>query len=104
MNIGTLFAFVLVCIGVMVLRRIRPDLPRGFRVPLVPLVPILAVLACGWLMLNLSVETWIRFVAWMALGVLVYFAYGRRKSVLGQRLRAAETQVERASAPEPELV
>jgi len=56
-NIGTLFAFVLVCLGVLVLRRTRPDLPRGFRVPLVPLVPIVAVLACGWLMLNLSVET-----------------------------------------------
>ena len=53
-NIGTLFAFVLVCVGVIVLRRTRPDLPRGFRVPLVPFVPIVAVLACGWLMLNLS--------------------------------------------------
>ncbi|MFZ2527515.1 MAG: amino acid permease [Rhodococcus sp. (in: high G+C Gram-positive bacteria)] len=103
-NIGTLFAFALVCIGVIVLRRIRPDLPRGFRVPFVPLVPILAVLACGWLMLNLSVETWIRFVAWMALGVLVYFAYGRRKSILGQRLRAGATQVEHTPEPEPELV
>ncbi|MGW5145917.1 APC family permease, partial [Rhodococcus koreensis] len=103
-NIGTLFAFVLVCIGVIVLRRTRPDLPRGFRVPLVPLVPILAVLACGWLMLNLSVETWIRFLVWMALGVVVYLAYGRRKSVLGQKL-AAQAQ---AAPPEeeniPELV
>ncbi|GCE40469.1 amino acid permease [Rhodococcus sp. USK10] len=103
-NIGTLFAFVLVCIGVVILRRTRPDLPRGFRVPLVPLVPILAVLACGWLMLNLSVETWIRFLVWMALGVVVYLAYGRRKSVLGQRL-AAQAQ---AAPPEeeniPELV
>ena len=95
-NIGTLFAFVLVCIGVVILRRTRPDLPRGFRVPLVPLVPILAVLACGWLMLNLSVETWIRFVVWMALGVAVYFAYGYRRSVLGRRLAAP---VE--AAPEP---
>ncbi|CRK54112.1 Uncharacterized amino acid permease YhdG [Rhodococcus sp. RD6.2] len=95
-NIGTLFAFVLVCIGVVILRRTRPDLPRGFRVPMVPLVPILAVLACGWLMLNLSVETWIRFVVWMALGVAVYFAYGYRRSVLGRRLAAP---VE--AAPEP---
>ncbi|MGC0363394.1 APA family basic amino acid/polyamine antiporter [Rhodococcus sp. 27YEA15] len=86
-NIGTLFAFVLVCIGVIVLRRTRPDLPRGFRVPLVPFVPIVAVLACFWLMLNLSVETWIRFVLWMAIGVAVYFAYGHRKSVLGRKLR-----------------
>ena len=71
---------------------------------MVPLVPILAVLACGWLMLNLSVETWIRFVAWMAIGVLVYFAYGRRKSVLGQRLRAEQKAAERTPEPEPELV
>ncbi|MFE3290623.1 amino acid permease [Rhodococcus sp. NPDC059234] len=86
-NIGTLFAFVLVCIGVVVLRRTRPDLPRGFRVPFVPLVPILAVLACAWLMLNLSVETWIRFVVWMAIGIVVYFSYGYRHSLVGKRMR-----------------
>ncbi|MFD4366476.1 amino acid permease [Rhodococcus sp. NPDC058521] len=97
-NIGTLFAFVLVCIGVVVLRRTRPDLKRGFRVPLVPLVPILAVVACGWLMLNLSVETWIRFLAWMALGVVVYFVYSRRHSVLGRRLKAP------ADSPEEETI
>jgi APA family basic amino acid/polyamine antiporter len=89
-NIGTLFAFVLVSIGVVVLRRTRPDLPRGFRTPLVPLVPVLAVLACVWLMLNLSVETWLRFVVWMVVGVVVYFAYGRRHSVLGQRIVAGQ--------------
>ncbi|MEU5842265.1 amino acid permease [Rhodococcus sp. NPDC047139] len=105
-NIGTLFAFVLVCVGVMVLRRTRPDLPRGFRVPLVPLVPVLAVLACAWLMLNLSVETWIRFAAWMALGVAIYFAYGRRKSVLGQRLEleASRRDAEGTERREPEPV
>jgi basic amino acid/polyamine antiporter, APA family len=89
-NIGTLFAFVLVSVGVVVLRRTRPDLPRGFRTPLVPLVPVLAVLACVWLMLNLSVETWLRFVIWMAIGIVVYFAYGRRHSVLGQRMAAGK--------------
>lgn len=83
-NIGTLFAFVLVSIGVLILRRTRPDLPRGFRVPLVPLIPILAVLSCLWLMLNLSVETWLRFVIWMAIGIVVYFAYSRRHSLLGK--------------------
>ncbi|MGX6512997.1 amino acid permease [Rhodococcus sp. SJ-2] len=105
-NIGTLFAFVLVCVGVMVLRRIRPDLPRGFRVPLMPWVPILAVIACSWLMLNLSVETWIRFAVWMALGVVVYFAYGHRKSVLGQRLAAEadDRDTARVPVPDPEPV
>jgi APA family basic amino acid/polyamine antiporter len=86
-NIGTLFAFVLVSIGVVILRRSRPDLPRAFRTPLVPLVPILSVLACLWLMINLSVETWLRFVIWMVIGIVVYFAYGRSHSVLGQRAR-----------------
>ncbi|MEV0461400.1 amino acid permease [Nocardia tengchongensis] len=81
-NIGTLFAFVLVSIGVVVLRRTRPDLPRGFTVPWVPFIPILSVIACAWLMFNLSVETWLRFVIWMALGMVVYFAYGRRHSLL----------------------
>ena len=83
-NIGTLFAFVLVSIGVVILRRTRPDLPRAFRTPLVPLVPILAVLACVWLMLNLTVETWLRFVIWMVIGLVVYFAYGRSHSLVGR--------------------
>ncbi|MFJ4652505.1 APC family permease [Nocardia sp. NPDC088792] len=83
-NIGTLFAFVLVSIGVIILRRSRPDLKRGFRVPLVPFVPILSVLACAWLMFNLAVETWLRFVIWMLIGFLVYFAYGRRHSKLAK--------------------
>ncbi|WP_070378008.1 amino acid permease [Rhodococcus sp. WMMA185] len=86
-NIGTLFAFTLVSIGVVILRRTRPDLPRGFRVPLVPLVPVLAVVACLWLMLNLSVETWIRFVVWLALGMVIYFTYSRRHSVMEGRSR-----------------
>ncbi|MFG2073451.1 amino acid permease [Nonomuraea maritima] len=75
-NIGTLFAFVVVSAGVIVLRRTRPDLPRAFRVPLVPVLPILSVLACLYLMLNLPAETWLRFVIWMIVGVVLYFAYG----------------------------
>ena len=90
-NIGTLFAFVLVSAGVIVLRRTRPDLPRGFRVPWVPVLPIAAILACLWLMLNLTGLTWIRFLLWMAIGVVVYAAYGRRHSVLARR-SAAEMQ------------
>jgi basic amino acid/polyamine antiporter, APA family len=81
-NIGTLFAFVLVAIGVLVLRRTRPDLERAFRCPGVPAVPILAVVAAFYLMLNLPGATWIRFFVWMALGFVVYFAYGARHSRL----------------------
>lgn len=84
-NVGTLFAFVLVSIGVVVLRRTRPDLERSFRVPFVPVLPILAVVACLWLMINLTAETWIRFLAWMVIGFVVYFAYGRHHSILGRR-------------------
>ncbi|WP_422749029.1 amino acid permease [Mycobacterium sp. WMMD1722] len=87
-NIGTLFAFVLVSAGVIVLRRTRPDLKRGFKAPLVPILPIAAIIACVWLMLNLTGLTWIRFLIWMAIGVVVYFLYGRRHSVLGTRERA----------------
>ena len=84
-NVGTLFAFVLVSAGVIVLRRTRPDLPRGFRAPLVPLLPALSIAACLWLMVNLTALTWIRFVVWMAVGVVVYAVYGRRHSVLGRQ-------------------
>ncbi|GAA3843697.1 amino acid permease [Saccharothrix violaceirubra] len=84
-NVGTLFAFVLVSAGVIVLRKTRPDLPRGFRVPLVPLVPILAIIACLWLMVNLTTLTWVRFAVWMAAGVVVYFAYSRRHSLLHRK-------------------
>ncbi|MFF3644417.1 amino acid permease [Streptomyces sp. NPDC002564] len=84
-NIGTLFAFVVVALGVVLLRRQRPDLPRAFRTPLVPFVPILSVLASLWLMLNLPGETWLRFGVWMVLGVVIYFAYGRTHSRLHRR-------------------
>src|SRR3712207_4614458 len=77
-SIGTLFAFVLVSIAVPILRRTRPDLERKFRVPWSPFVPILSAVACVYLMANLTVETWLRFMAWMALGLVVYFAYGYR--------------------------
>jgi APA family basic amino acid/polyamine antiporter len=83
-NIGTLFAFVLVSIGVIVLRRTQPNLRRAFRTPLVPVVPILAILASLYLMVSLPVGTWWRFVIWMVLGVVVYFAYSRSHSRLGR--------------------
>jgi APA family basic amino acid/polyamine antiporter len=81
-NIGTLFAFIVVALGVLVLRRTQPDLERAYRTPAVPLVPILAVLASLWLMLNLPAATWARFAIWMVVGLVVYFAYGRRHSRL----------------------
>jgi basic amino acid/polyamine antiporter, APA family len=84
-NVGTLFAFLLVSAGVLVLRRTRPDLPRGFRAPLVPLLPIASVGACVWLMVNLTVVTWVRFGIWLAIGIVIYLGYGRRNSVLARR-------------------
>ena len=98
-NVGTLFAFILVSAGVLVLRKTRPDLPRGFRVPLVPLVPVLAIVACLWLMLNLTALTWVRFLVWMALGVVVYFAYSRRHSLLGRRGTTAVPVVKHDEIP-----
>ena len=79
-SIGTLFAFVLVSIAVLVLRRTKPDLPRPFRVPFSPVVPGLSALACLYLMANLELETWWRFLAWLVAGLVVYAAYGYRHS------------------------
>jgi APA family basic amino acid/polyamine antiporter len=94
-NIGTLFAFILVSVGVVVLRRTRPDLPRSFRVPAAPVVATLSVLLCLYLMLNLTGDTWVRFAIWMGLGFVVYFAYGRRHSLVGRRSAAEEPSAER---------
>lgn len=88
-SIGTLFAFVLVSAGVIILRRTRPELPRSFRVPAVPWIPLLAIVACAWLMVNLSVETWLRFVIWLVIGFVIYFAYGAKHSRLALGLKRA---------------
>jgi len=82
-NIGTLSAFVLVSLGVVVLRRTRPDLKRGYRVPFSPVLPIVSVLLCFYLMLNLTTLTWVRFVVWLVAGIAIYFAYGRRHARVG---------------------
>jgi APA family basic amino acid/polyamine antiporter len=87
-SIGTLMAFVIVSIGVIVLRRTRPDLPRPFKMPLVPLLPALSALVAFTLMLGLPRATWVRLVIWMAIGAVFYFVYGFRRS----RLRSAPAE------------
>lgn len=84
-SIGTLLAFLIVCIAVLVLRRTRPDLPRPFKTPLVPLVPILGALISGLQMLSLPGDTWLRLIIWLAVGLLIYFTYGRKHSTLQQQ-------------------
>ncbi|RKR19374.1 amino acid permease [Arthrobacter oryzae] len=79
-SIGTLFAFALVNVAVIYLRRTRPELTRSFRVPLFPLTPVLGALMCAYLMANLGAETWVVFGAWMLVGIAAYFGYGRKNS------------------------
>ena len=83
-NIGTLFAFILVSAGVIVLRKAEPDRPRPFRAPWVPLTPILAIVSCLYLMLQLPWLTWVRFAVWLAVGLVIYFLYGIRHSRLAR--------------------
>ncbi|GAA2050139.1 amino acid permease [Catenulispora yoronensis] len=90
-NIGTLAAFVVVSLGVVILRRTRPDLPRAFRTPGVPYVPAAAILASLWLMLNLPTETWIRFGLWMLVGLVVYFGYSRGHAVRALRAQGTDS-------------
>ncbi len=93
-NIGTLFAFALVCSGVIVLRKKDPNRPRPFRVPFVPVFPLLGVFFCGALMLSLPIETWLRFFVWLVLGLLIYFLYSVRHSRLRQGIDTGETENE----------
>jgi basic amino acid/polyamine antiporter, APA family len=83
-NIGTLFAFMVVSAGVLVLRKKQPDRPRGFRVPLVPLLPWLSILSCLGLMMGLPLLTWLRFFGWMGVGLGIYFLFGYRRSRLAE--------------------
>jgi APA family basic amino acid/polyamine antiporter len=83
-NIGTLFAFILVSLGILILRAREPDRPRAFRTPWVPLVPILGILSCLYLMSGLPWVTWVRFVVWLAVGAVIYFFYGVRRSRLNR--------------------
>ncbi|WP_185146966.1 amino acid permease [Chryseobacterium echinoideorum] len=81
-SIGTLFAFALVCVGVMMMRKSNPDAVRGFRVPLVPLIPVLGIIICVALMAGLPIESWERLGIWLGLGLLIYFFYGKKHSKL----------------------
>ena len=84
-SIGTLFAFVIVCGGVLVLRYTRPDIPRSFKTPLVPFIPVMGILSCFYLMSGLPKDTWLRLLVWMGIGLVIYFTYGIRKSKLRRK-------------------
>lgn len=84
-SIGTLFAFILVCIGVLVMRAKMPDAPRAFRTPFVPVIPVLGVAVCLFMMVFLPFDTWIRLIVWMLVGLDIYYLYGMRKSHLNAR-------------------
>jgi basic amino acid/polyamine antiporter, APA family len=81
-NIGTLFAFMLVSLGVIVLRQKQPERPRSFRVPFVPLFPIISIVCCVVLMMGLPLVTWIRFFVWLVIGLAIYFPFSRKRSAL----------------------
>ena len=83
-SIGTLFAFILVCIGVILMRKNQPNAPRAFKTPLVPLVPILGVVTCLFMMIFLPLDTWIRLITWMMIGFDLYLFYGMRNSHLNK--------------------
>lgn len=91
-SIGTLVAFIIVCAGVIVLRRTRSDLKRSFKVPFFPVTPILGIISCAYLITGLQPATWLRFVIWFALGMIVYFAYSRKHSLLGAEAEKAANQ------------
>src|SRR6185436_18163840 len=86
-NIGTLFAFAIVCTAVLIMRRTNPDATRPFRCPFVPVIPILGIALCLLLMMSLPAENWYRLIGWLVIGLVIYFGYGVRHSVLGQELR-----------------
>ena len=84
-NIGTLLAFVIVCIAVLILRRTNPNQPRPFRTPLVPWVPLLGIVFNGYMMYKLGYVNWLRLIIWLLIGLVIYFAYSRHRSVLSGR-------------------
>jgi APA family basic amino acid/polyamine antiporter len=99
-NIGTLFAFVIVCGAVLVMRRTNPDAKRPFRAPLVPLVPILGILTCLLLMFSLPAENWWRLIIWLAIGLVIYFFYGRKHSVMSHQRHLAHELAAHGASPQ----
>ena len=83
-SMGTLIAFAIVSLGVIILRRTQPDLPRGYRVPLSPVLPLISVAFCGYLIVKLPLDTWILFAIWAAAACLIYFGYSARNSKLAR--------------------
>ena len=86
-SIGTLFAFILVCIGVVIIRRQRPDVARGFVVPALPVVSTLGVIVCGAMIYGLGWTNWLRLFVWLGLGLVIYFNYSKQNSVLQRSLK-----------------
>jgi APA family basic amino acid/polyamine antiporter len=101
-NIGTLSAFVMVSLGILVLRKKRPDLKPAFRVPFGKVLPVVSALLCLYLMTNLAVETWIFFAIWLVIGVAIYFSYGQRHSRLNEKFAEAKAAVNGAPKTAPE--
>jgi APA family basic amino acid/polyamine antiporter len=91
-NIGTLFAFVVVCAAVLIMRKTNPEAERPFRAPFVPLVPILGIITCLILMFSLPVENWLRLFGWLAIGMLIYFFYGKKHSIMHDMINAEKAQ------------
>jgi APA family basic amino acid/polyamine antiporter len=81
-SIGTLFAFITVSVGVLILRKTQPNIKRASKVPFVPWIPLSAVAFCGYLVLQLPATTWLSFAAWLFIGIVIYFLYGRKNSTL----------------------
>jgi basic amino acid/polyamine antiporter, APA family len=100
-SIGTLFAFILVCAGVWIMRNRRPDIPRGFTVPALPVVAVLGIVVCGAMIYGLGWTNWMRLAVWLVIGLVFYFSYGSKHSLLQGRSSAAAAPAGRRSEAHP---
>ena len=96
-SIGTLTAFIVVSLGVIILRYRQPDLPRGFKVPFFPVTPILSIIACGYILISLHWYTWLVFACWVTVFIVFYLLYGRKHSVLGRMLAGEDVDADDAT-------